>query len=86
MIENNEDAKLAGGRPKGGKDNPMNQRKMPNGMMAQQKAINEKNSKAKKAANTKAKQQQVQEIEQNAKKECPAMSLFDRRPKKPATA
>ena len=56
MIENNDDAQLAGGRPKGGKDNPMSQWKMPNRTMLQQKSINEKNSKAKEAANAKAKQ------------------------------
>ena len=35
-------------RPNGGKDNPMNQRKMPNQTMARKKAINKKNSKASK--------------------------------------
>ena len=47
-MESNDNATMAGGRPKGGKDNPMNQQKMPNRTMAQQKAINEKNSKASK--------------------------------------
>ena len=77
MIENNDDAKLAGGRPKGGKDNPMNQWKMSHQTMSQQKAINEKNSKAKKAANAKAKQRQALKINDEAKKERPVTSFFD---------
>ena len=47
-MESNNDATMAGGRPKGGKDNPTNQQKMPNQTMAQQEAINKKNSKASK--------------------------------------
>ena len=54
--------------------------------VAQQKAINEKNSKAKKAANAKAKRRQALEIKDKAEKERPATSFFDRRTKKPAAA
>ena len=68
MIESNDDATMAGSRLKGGKDNPMNSRKMPNRTVAQQKAINEKNNKAKKAANAKAKQRQALEIKHEAEK------------------
>ena len=54
--------------------------------VVQQKAINEKNSKAKKAANAKAKQRQALKIKDKAEKERPATSFFDRRTKKPAAA
>ena len=47
-MESNDNATMAGGRPKGGKDNPMNQQKVPNQTMVQQKAFNKKNSKASK--------------------------------------
>ena len=77
---------MAGGRPKGCKENPTNQHKMSHRTVAQQKAINEKNSKAKKAANAKAKRRQALEIKDKAEKERPATSFFDRRTKKPAAA
>ena len=86
MIESNNNAIIAGGRPKGGKANPMNQQKMPNQTVAQQKASNKKNSKAKKATNVKAKRQQALEIKDKAKIERPATSFSDQWPKKPATA
>ena len=68
---------MTSGRSKGGKNNPMNQQKMPNQTTAQQKAINEKNNKTKKAANAKVKQQQALEIKDKAEKERPATSFFD---------
>ena len=49
-MESNNDATMAGGRPKGSKDNLTKQRKMPNQTMAQKKAINEKYRKASKAS------------------------------------
>ena len=76
MIESNNDTTMADGRQKGGKVNPTNQQKMPNQTMAQQKAINKKNSKAKKAANTKVKRWQALEIKDKAKKERHVMSFF----------
>ena len=75
---------MAGGRQKGGKDNPTNQWKMPNQTMVQQIVINEKYSKAKKAANTQVKRRQALEIKDKAKKERLAMSFFVWRLKKPA--
>ena len=59
---------------------------MPTKTVAQQKAINEKNSKAKKDANAKAKQRQALEIKDKAEKERPASSFFDQQPKKPVGA
>ena len=77
---------MVGGRPKGGKDNPTNQRKLSHQTVVQQKAINKKNSKAKKDANAKAKQQVVLKSKDKAKKERPTTSFFDQRQKKPAVA
>ena len=54
--------------------------------VAQQKAINEKNSKAKKTTIAKAKRRHVLEIKGKAKKDRPTTSFFDRRSKKPAAA
>ena len=76
MIESNDNATMAGGRPKGGKDNPTNQHKMSHQTVAQQKVINEKNSKAKKAADAKEKRRQALEIKDKAEKERPTTSFF----------
>ena len=64
----------------------MNQRKIPNRTVAQQKAINKKNSKEKKDANAKEKRQHALEIKDKAKKKHPTTSFFDQRQKKPAAA
>ena len=55
-------------------------------MVAQQKASNKKNSKAKKAANKKVKRKQALENKDEAEKERCATSISDQRPKKPAAA
>ena len=52
--------------------------------VVQQKAINEKNTKAKKAVNTTVKRREALQIKEKAKEECPAMSFFDQQTKKPA--
>ena len=91
LIESNDDATMAGGsvgRPKGSKDNPMNPRQKTIRTAAQQIAINESNSKGKKAAHAKARQQQDLEIRNKARKERPVLSFFNPRTssKKPAAA